>query len=208
VPIDTFVAERFLYAPLAGIGLAAAGLWDYLGSSPRETRQFRLGARWLLGLWVAVLAVLTVAYVGAWRNDLALWKSAVHQEPRNAFARACLAEALSAAGQLEAAREEYQTALRNGPSMAVAVSCLTNLAEIENRLGRPEQALAWSRKALQAQPRAAPALYNEIVALALLSRRSEALSVLERAEATHPDSPAWARLRAQVLATPVKRFRP
>ena len=157
VPVGTFVAERFLYVPLAGLSMLAGIAWDGLASG---TPVHRLGRGVLCAAFLG-MTVLAWNRVGAWRNELTLWQSAVQEEPRNAFAHACCAEAYAHHGEYDAAIHEYRRALTSQPSLETAFIALNNLANIYNRLNRPRVSLILSVKALRIYPEAATPLYNE-----------------------------------------------
>ncbi len=197
VPAVTFVAERFLYAPLAGVGLLAGWAWDRI---PARLGRRQILWRGTLCLWLLFLATGAFQRTGAWKNEVTLWESAVAQDPQNAFARVCLAQAYAEKKEYLRAEEEYRAALGRSPSHDTAFAALNNLAELHNRQGRPEQSLAWSEKALSLRPGAPTALYNRVVSLALLGKTQDALALLEEARDRHPGRPEWGALRERVLS--------
>ncbi|HRU05319.1 MAG TPA: tetratricopeptide repeat protein, partial [Candidatus Brocadiia bacterium] len=77
VPIANPMAERFLYAPLAGFALLAG-----LVFAPFLRRPWP-GAK-LLALFVVCLAALTIQRVPDWRNDRTISLAAVRVDPRKA----------------------------------------------------------------------------------------------------------------------------
>jgi len=77
VPIANPMAERFLYAPLAGAALLAG-----LAFAPFLRRPWP-GAK-LLALLVISLAVLTIQRVPAWRNDRTISLAASRVDPQKA----------------------------------------------------------------------------------------------------------------------------
>lgn len=197
LPLVTFVAERFLYMPLAGLSVAAAAAWDAVRVKLKD-------AGWILAAGLAGLAAAAFVQTGVWKDDMTLWSAAVEAEPDNSFARACLADALDEARRPAAAAAQYAEALARRPSAAVAFTAYNNLAKLENQRGRPGAALALCEKALALQPGSSSALFNKAVALALLGRKSEALAITSAAEKTNPGA-AWSDLRRKILAGPEKR---
>ncbi len=192
VPLVTYMAERFLYVPLFGVALIAAWAWDEWFSFSKITA---VGSAVFL---VAGLSIFSYGRTKDWRDDLTLWKSAVAAEPDNAFAWACLGDAESLGGNLPDARRSYETVFEHRPDAAVAFTAANNLAQIANRQGRPDDALAWSDKAAALRPGVAETLYNRIVALAILEKTDEALASLSEAEKLHPGNPAWQLLRERI----------
>jgi len=141
-PTDTFVAERFLYLPLAGAAGAAALLWDKGGA---RVRGALLAA-------VVLMAAGAVVQTGDWRSERALWGAAAAQEPENAFARLSLGDALAEAGERMKAETAYKEALRLGLTRPLAGAAMGSLARLRLRAGDPAGALRWANKALRALP--------------------------------------------------------
>lgn len=160
-PLDTFVAERFLYFPAAGIGVLAAAAWD-AGKARRAAR--------LLWALPALFAVLSFRQTDSWRNDLTLWRSAVATEPGNSFARLALAEAFYARGRLTEAAQATRDAMTLNPSAPLAFAGLNNLSAMALKEGRPRAALIFAEKALRIQPNSPVARGNRDRAAALKLR--------------------------------------
>jgi tetratricopeptide (TPR) repeat protein len=173
---------------MVGVGGLAAWGWDAGGRSVR---------RGLIAVLVA-LAVLSFRQAAVWRDDLVLWENAVRREPGNAFARANLAGALFEASRPAAAREEYLAALARHPSDDVAFAAASNLARIENGLGRAGEGLRWAERALALRPDAREPLQHKIVALHLLGEQREALRLLDEAARRDPDRSGWSALRQTI----------
>jgi tetratricopeptide (TPR) repeat protein len=98
-------------------------------------------------------------------------------------------------GEADAARREYETALRLGPWF---VPAYVNLADLERAAGRDSEAEALLRRALAIAPDLAESHYALGLALVRQKRHADALPELERAAALAPDTPryafAWALL--------------
>lgn len=110
-------ADRYMYAPLLGILVAA--VW---GAS-------ELAARWAVPRRVAV--ALSVAVVTAcaaatdvqsayWQDGIALWQHAVSVTPPNSHARSNLGVSLAAAGRQTDAIAEYREAIAIDPGLPQA----------------------------------------------------------------------------------------
>jgi predicted CXXCH cytochrome family protein len=101
----------------------------------------------------------------------------------------------AAFGELDAARREYETALRLGPWF---VPAYVNLADLERASGRDVDAEALLRRALAIAPNVAESHYALGLTLVRQKRHAEALPELERAAALAPDAQryafAWALL--------------
>jgi len=99
-------------------------------------------------------------------------------------------------GEWDAARREYQTALRLAPWF---VPALVNLADLERAAGRDAEAEALLRRALALAPERAEVHYALGLALVRLGRHADALPELERAAALAPDSSRYALAWALLL---------
>jgi hypothetical protein len=138
VPIRAFVAERFLYIPMAGAALLAG--WGWLRLS-----HWRPG----LAFWALFLAIQTVIAIPAWKDERSLWQNAIRQEPSNAFAHACYAQSL---GESPAAEQEYFKVLENRPSEELRYAAYKNLAWMHHQEKHSWKAKYWRRKSEAVKP--------------------------------------------------------
>jgi tetratricopeptide (TPR) repeat protein len=99
-------------------------------------------------------------------------------------------------GDPQAARREYETALRLAPWFLPAA---VNLADLERALGREAEAEAVLRGALEAVPDAAGAHHALGLLLIRTGRRDEAARELERAAELAPEEPRFAYAFALAL---------
>jgi hypothetical protein len=109
VPVSNFaaqyhpIADRFLYAPLAGVGLVAAAFTHRLFAATRH--GFPPAA-----LAAGLLALLAVEYVAnlrrqrIWQQPATLWSDVLHQYPGSAQAFLGMANVHYRVGDLQAAR--------------------------------------------------------------------------------------------------------
>ena len=143
------VADRYLYAPLAGGGMIAAalvaGVWG-----------------WACGRWsrtlliVAACAVLAAEYSAnfrrqqVWREPLALWSDVVRQFPRAPIAHMGLANAHYRAGRFDAARAAAaECVLASGARWDDALALR---AICEWQTGQHDEAVATFRRAVVISP--------------------------------------------------------
>ncbi len=140
VPTGTIMGERLAYVPSAGFCLLLALVWNWL-------RQKREIAAWgLLAAIVLVLSVRTVARNRDWKDNFALYSSAVRAVPNDAKMHSNLAGQFFLRHQLDAAAREYQAALRINPDSADA---LASYSELEFQRGNYQAAGAMMEKALR-----------------------------------------------------------
>ena len=131
------VATRYLYLPLAGLGLATAGLVT------RRVRSPKVGVA-LVGSMGLLFALLTTLSLPTWRDDGRLWTAAVATHP-SPYTWGGLAKTLEDAGRLDAAAHAYRQAT-DGPR-PFPEACY-NAAQIHLKRGRPDAAAAAGRRAL------------------------------------------------------------
>ena len=162
----SYVADHFQYlASLAVFALAGAGLTTV---ATRLTRSARLGAAALL---LGTLGTLTCLQSRMYRDLTTLYETTLAQNPACWMAHQNLAIALAESGQVDAAIDHLQTALRLYPDNAAAEN---NLGENLSRLGRLDEALPHLQHAIALQPSYAVGHCNLATTLARLRRFEEA----------------------------------
>jgi len=192
VATGTIMGERLAYLPSAGFCLLAALLWMRL-----EKHQ-RILAWALLAIVVAALATRTVVRNRDWRDNLSLFSAGVRAVPGSAKIHYCLGGEYLDRGQVDAARAEFQTALRIYPDYPGAME-LSGI--IESRLGHDQEARSLFDKALSMT--GADNVDYEFRAVNLaaqlmkLGEKDEALKLLDEAIAVDPGySRAWSNRAA------------
>jgi hypothetical protein len=114
VPIGEVLAERFLYLPLSGVGLALGLL-----VAIRLKGRGNLVLTGICGLWVMAMGFLTLGQVEAWTNSYTLWRHAVSIDPEDPQAHYGLGVAYLKKG-----------VLKGEPS---ALSCFEKVQELNPR---------------------------------------------------------------------------
>lgn len=172
-PLEQPVAERYLYLPVAGFGLAVALL---IGNKvPRSVRilvlvilSFLYGAR-------------TLARTFDWRDELSLWRSAQQVAPDSAAVQSRLAVALWRTGLRTEAERTLRQALKADPEEFEARFWF-GLFCLEQGMG--DSAASHLRKAVELRPNHANARLALGQTLEALGQASEAeqqyLRMLER----------------------------
>ncbi|NDC53894.1 MAG: hypothetical protein EBZ74_06275 [Planctomycetia bacterium] len=181
VPIYRAAADRYLYLPMAGVGLAA-GL---VLTAPWLAGRERLRQRLLAGAAVAVilLAVACTERQKVWAGPLALWTDTFQKNPVAFTAASGLAEALREAGRLAEAEQAARRAIelsdgKRGDAWAT-------LALILDGAGRSAAAFDALDRALEVDPRLAnPAA--RVAALALERSYADDLAALEERRRGRP----------------------
>ena len=139
--IGTVMGERLLYLPSVGfalvVGLIGLRVWHIRGG------------RVALALVVLALGVRTAVRNRDWRNDHALFSSAVRTCPRSARARLNLGLAAWQANQAPQAESAIREAIRLYPDY---VRARAKLAALLLDRGRTEEARLWAVSALERDP--------------------------------------------------------
>jgi adenylate cyclase len=167
-------------------GIAQGLLQQALAVDPHYARAHAISSwakHWEAFCWWATDTTKTyeMARLGA--------EEAVALEPRDPWALAAHAIALSTAGQHERALSQFVVALEHNPSFALAHT-MYGLASV--RAGRFKQAVEETARALRMSPvDDFSGVYNAFHGLALLcSRRfDEALQALRKSVSAHPEMP-------------------
>jgi tetratricopeptide (TPR) repeat protein len=172
--LPALCAERFLYLPMAFVGLAAAAI---VGTAMRRTARpsavrdakpsLRSG-----GLLAAVLTIVVLIF-GArsavratdWRSEIALFETSARAKPGSARLHNALGLAYANSGQEERAESEYRRALEVYPDYAAA---LVNLGNVELRRGDAAAARDRYVRAIALDPGYIKARWNLAVALETL----------------------------------------
>jgi tetratricopeptide (TPR) repeat protein len=148
----TVMAERFVHASAVGLWLVAA---DVLlrAARPLPRRVVWAGAAAVL----VALGARTWVRTQDWKDDLALFRSAVVAAPRSLLARFDLGVELKDRGDLAGARAQWEAALAIAPGDPGTQAQLGTLAAIEGRLTEAEERY---RVALAGDPGLAEASLN------------------------------------------------
>lgn len=114
-PTSYFAADRYLYAPSAGLFIAVG--YSFQRLLPRISPA--MGA--LLLLLVTPLVFLTWQQNGVWRSAETLWTQAARVSPTSTFALSSMGNVFVAKGDMAKASEFFEQAVRLNPSNPGAV---------------------------------------------------------------------------------------
>lgn len=139
-----FAADRYLYAPMAGMAVLSCYLLDLV---PRRLSALRWSA---LAVCVLILALLTWRQDQTWRDELSLWSHAVKVSPDSVYALNNLGAEYGNMGQIAKALELVGRAAQNPFYKGAQL----NMARIYEHLGQRERAAFYYQRA--GNPHAAP----------------------------------------------------
>jgi hypothetical protein len=167
------LADRYLYLPAIGLWLVAADQLELLRRRPAFRRAVTLGIALLAGS----LAIRTAVRTGDWKDNLALFQSAVRVDPRSVEASYNLGLALLHRGESDQARRE----LDKGHSGALAQLGTWHAAK-----GELERALGYFTAVLEHQPRDVETRFNLGLLMERMGRPAEALRYYQEFLALQP----------------------
>jgi tetratricopeptide (TPR) repeat protein len=189
VPIVTeMAAERRMYLPLlvlvilfvvGGYSLAqwAQKRWGVIGFARVAVTTSTL-------ILVFAFGVFSAKRLGAYNDEMALWREVLQNQPNNYMAHNNLGRLLMHRGQLPEAINELQLSVAANPNRYFAFN---NLGVALYRSGRYAEAIEPLNRALQLNPDCADALQNLGNSLRQLGRLPEAKEKLDHALRLRPD---------------------
>lgn len=139
-------ADRYTYLPSVGIGLALG--WSLGRVLERVAGKSQFPVVVLVSV-ALLLAWHTNEQAQLWQNSEKLWRHTLAVTKDNFMAHQGLAEALLEQGQMDAAQEQFETALHIYPRLP---SARNNLGVLLTGAGRYEEALAAFAQVLAEQP--------------------------------------------------------
>ena len=185
VPTGTIMGERLAYLPSAGFCVLVALAWSWL-----RDRQQTL-AWGLLIVASLALAARTVARNTDWKDNLALYSSAVRAVPGSAKMHANLGGEYLSRNQFDLARNELQIALRIYPD---SPDTLAALGLLESRQGNYQAAGALMEKALYTSARDNPHYDPMVVDFSvILSKTNHVDAALDFLNREIAEAPGFAR---------------
>ena len=180
-PAPVVMAERVLYLPMVGLAACLGALLVAIGTRVSPPHR-RLAVSLLLVLVVAAPLVLrSRGRTRDWKDDLALFSSAVSAQPRSALAWNNLAGEQLRLADVPAAEQSARRALAILPDYLLARG---NLADALRRQGRLDETELVLREALRDSPGAEEALWLSLTQL--ITMRAGRLAAAGQLEAARP----------------------
>jgi len=148
VPIFRPIADRFLYLPLAGLGVLLA---QGLCLAARLRTPLRAAVYGVAVLWLGAAAGMTFRREGVWHDSLALWEDTALRNPLSSAAADNLGWALLAADRPQEAAPPFRRAIElTGGTQA---DPMAGLALAADATGQPAAADAAFARAAALDPR-------------------------------------------------------
>jgi tetratricopeptide (TPR) repeat protein len=141
-PLDSYMAERYLYLPSWGFFLALA--WGL-------SRLYKNNKLWCLGLSAFLIvsySFLTIKQNNYWKDPISLYGATLRQEPDNYRIHEALAGEYYLEGRVNKAIEEYLKAIEINPGYGRAYG---NLGNVFCKQGKIKQAVFMYMKAINSR---------------------------------------------------------
>jgi Tfp pilus assembly protein PilF len=157
IPINSFIAEHWLYLPavglfaVAGIGLSRLSEIKGRGILPKLISVI------VSAMLIGSYSYLTIQRNKDWKDEVTFFKSTLKYRPDNARLHLNFGNTYSETGMHFEAIEEYKKAIELRPDFATAYG---NIGSVYIDLGRYELAVEYIEKALDIKPDYPDALYN------------------------------------------------
>ncbi len=201
IPTMQFLAERFLYIPLLGLGMLVAALMSAFlsaGMSPKEIIRRRRLAGVLAAVVLAAELAATSLRLPVWKDDLSLFADAYAHAPSSRRITWQYAVALFNAGHFERALPLYRDLARDMPDTArdqISTEAVTGYGICLMMTGSLEEGVRQTRRAMGMVPdSAAPlrhlAFYHE--------RKGDLKAALEANREALKRAPDDSRIAAKV----------
>ena len=162
---DVF-AERYMYLPSAGYALLLVSVFKSLTVRSDEIKRgaLLLGAGILLVI-LGLHSFKTVKRTFDWRDDHALWSSAVERDPENYFAYHKLGRFYFEQNSLDNAMGSFEESIRLNtgrryPDLLVLGGSRRSLASTYHKRGLPDKAVSAYKEVLDMDPANYEAHYN------------------------------------------------
>jgi len=153
VPINSFIAEHWLYLPAIGIfAIAGMGIEKVFGSKYGKAISLLAAAA------ISVFYIhLTIERNKDWKDEITFFKETLKYSPNNPKLHLNFGNTYSEMGMQEEAVKEYKKAIELRPDDAVAHA---NIGAVYIGLGKLEEAGRYIEEALEIKPDFPNALYN------------------------------------------------
>jgi tetratricopeptide (TPR) repeat protein len=190
---NQLMADRYTYIPLVGVSVAA--VW----AAAEFARRWRRGPAVLAivaGVSLIILTGLTRSQIRHWRDTTSLLRHAIEASAGNWVAHVYFGYYLASGGRDQEAELEFKKALSIKPDCG---SALNNIAAVQIRAGKWDEALSNLREAVRLSPDNPAPAYNLGATLIRWGKLDEAGDNLRKALSIDPDHVASHLGLAEIL---------
>lgn len=150
IPINSIIAEHYLYLPSVSVFLAFSFFITYLMSKFRKSKLISLLINLFLAIVLIAFMLRTIARTYDWHDPITFYSLSLKQNPTNLPMRHNLAMAYQDKGNLDLAVKEYTNII----SLAdIYPQTRHNLGNAYKNLGRYSEAETEYKKALEIDPK-------------------------------------------------------
>ena len=185
VVTSSFIGERFLYLPFAGLALAAALGWDAVAARLRRSPDSVAVAGLCAAALVVLCSVLASTRVGEWSSEEAIARRWLDLLPASTIGWNHLGTAALERGDLHEARRDFEASLAIEPDNSVVLS---HLGDLLIRLRQWNEAERRLQRAVALDPGDQAARVNLGRALLEMGEKAKALTEARSAYALGPDN--------------------
>lgn len=178
IPIGVIFAVRLLFIPGFFFLMALGALLEKASARSLSAGGFTISpATVIMAPIIMVYAVMTVARVPAWRNDVTLMEAVIEKEPDAALAHFIMGNGLALQGRNDESASHFERAVALRPEYSEAQF---NLGIMEQRRGKIREAEKRYRAALKTKPDYMPARMALVRILRDSGRGREALALMPK----------------------------
>lgn len=144
IPIATLINDRYLYFPLIGISGLFGGILYF--SCEKPDLIYKYSAYIVITTMIVILPILTFQRISVWKDAITLFSDVTKKYPDNGYAWKYLGVAYRENGQLELAKNAFETALTQEDTSA---DTYYGLACIHSLQGNTDATFAFLEKAIK-----------------------------------------------------------
>jgi len=126
VPIENIMAERYLYIPLAGFCMLGSQLLNFIPASFTKPNFLKSYSLPLIVVILVGFSGQTCSRARIWFDELSLWSTTIINSPQSSRAHNNLGVLYKKMGFMDAAIQEYETAIKIRPDYSEAHGNLGN----------------------------------------------------------------------------------
>jgi protein O-mannosyl-transferase len=182
--VHSFVGDHLMYLPMVGLAVAVARGFEILFERVENRSAYLNIAFVAVYGFIGILGMLTVKQTLLWRNPSALWEATIKINTTSPAVYCDYGAVATAKGELKKGLRLFEKAAELAPGLDVPY---LDMGNIYHRLGRKDKALEMFEFAAALDRDNGKALAMVAAILREEGRSSEAIELLKKVDAQHPD---------------------
>ncbi|KKR31594.1 MAG: hypothetical protein UU37_C0007G0002 [Candidatus Gottesmanbacteria bacterium GW2011_GWA2_41_12] len=187
VPLNSLIAEHWMYIPSVGVFLFVSCFFSFLASK----KNFRSLTIFIIVIIVISLSLRTISRNSDWKDRITFYEQTIKFSPGSARVRNNLAMAYADVKQYEKAEKEYLKSISLSDDYPQTHH---NLGNIYVQLKRYDQAINEYKKAIKMDKYFSPAYFNLTLAYLRKGEKDRAITTLETYGKLFPGDPKTGEL--------------